>query len=516
MPKQSQHRTEDEVDFAAHERALLASILRDSFADFVAWAWPLVTNRPYVANAIAERIIATLQRVATGELDRVLIACPPGVGKSTLLACYSAWRLARNPGHRSIHAGHAFEGLAKTESLRVRRLVEHDEYRRLFPVGMRADENTAGVWATTTNGIYIALGTDGGTTGKRVSEAVLDDPLDAADRFSQAAKHKLWTWFTESLLSRLDGDRAPIVVVHQRLDRDDLIGKLLEAGGDWHLVEIPAELEDGTLLAPNVLSREKLDTLKLGMGSAAYACQFLQRPSDDSSARVKRAWWNFHRPRHVDDMTPRPSGCDTTRPVALTPETFDALVIAVDMTFGGLKQSNDYAVVQAWGAKGSGRYLLRQWRKKATQLEQREAIRAMRRDYPMAPIIVEQAAGGQGAVEILRAEGFTAVIGVTTGGKSKDQRLGLVTPSIEAGDCFLPLGAPWLADLIEEMAGATKHDDAQDAAAYALAHFALQLQAIEQNHGGYASAAGDDDEHRHPFSHGPSSFDYSVDPYGGR
>lgn len=32
----------------------------------------------------------------------------------------------------------------------------------------------------------------------------------------------------------------------------------------------------------------------------------------------------------------------------------------------------------------------------------------------------------------------------------------------------VPLGAPWLGDFVEELAGATKHDDAQDACSYGL------------------------------------------------
>ena len=46
-----------------------------------------------------------------------------GTGKSTMLALYSAWRLARDPSWRSIHAAHSFD-IARTESLRVRRLGE--------------------------------------------------------------------------------------------------------------------------------------------------------------------------------------------------------------------------------------------------------------------------------------------------------------------------------------------------------------------------------------------------------
>lgn len=504
-----------QAPWVAHELAMVANdakraLLQRFLVDFVAWAWPIVTGAPFVANQIALRMIAVLQRVVDGELSRVLIAMPPGVGKSTLLACYSGWRFARDAGHRAIHAGHSFEGLAKTESMRVRRLVENIEFRRLFQgVALRDDENTAGLWATTRNGVYIALGTDAGVTGKRVKEAVLDDPMDAHDRFSKAKKDGLWAWYSESLLSRLDGDNAPIIVVHQRLDRDDLIGKLIEAGGlvenggEWFLLELPAETDDGELLAPNVLSREKLDALKApgAMGSAAYATQYLQRPSDDSNAAIKRVWWRFHRPVHVAEHTPRPSGCITAdlAPAVETPSHFSHVVIAVDMTFGATGAKNDYAVIQAWGSLGAGRYLLAQWRAKATQLVQQEAIRQMRREYPGAAIIVEKAAGGQGAVELLTAEGFTGVIGVTTGGKGKDQRMSMVTPAIEAGNVFLPLGASWVGDFVEELAGATKHDDAKDACAYALARLALKEHHTGQVFGGWG-ADDDVDDPIHDFS----------------
>jgi len=441
---------------------------RRSFRAFAEHYWPVVTGMQYVPNRGTTAIIDALQRVADGELTRVCIAIAPGTGKSTLLALYSAWRLARDPSHRSIHASHAFD-LAATESRRVRRLIDGDEYRSMFPaVKLRDDENTVGHWSTTSDGRYFAVGTDGALTGRRAHEAVCDDPLNATDRFSKAARDAVWAWFTESLSTRLDGDRAPMIVVQQRLDRDDLIGRLIEAGG-WHLVELPAEFEDGELLAPNVLPRAKLDALKVQIGAATYACQYLQRPSNDDSATIKRGWWKFHHAQHVMPNAPRPTGCDTATPAVPTPTKYDRIVVAVDMTFGGTKSTNDYAVAQVWGSVGGARYLIEQWRKRATQLEQREAIKSLAKKYPGAKVLIEKAAGGAGTIEQLTADGIPNIVAVQTGGKGKAERIGLVSPTIEGGNAFLPLGAAWVADYVEELAGATRHDDAPDATAYALA-----------------------------------------------
>lgn len=445
----------------AVERALL----KRSLSAFVMRFWRVVTGAPLVPNRATDSIIAALQEVADGTVIRLLVAVPPGTGKTTLLALFAAWRLARDPGWRSIHAAHAFD-LAATESRRVRRLVESPEYRALFPVVLRTDESTVAHWATTADGRYFAVGTDGALTGRRAHEAVLDDPLNATDRFSKAARDALWAWFTEALSTRLDGDRAPIVVVQQRLDRDDLIGRLIDAGG-WTLVELPAESEDGELLAPNVLSRAKLDTLKLQVGAATYATQFLMRPSDDATAVIKRSWWRFYRPTHAPASALRPLGCGDSPAVEL-PESFDRIVIAADLTFGST--TGDYAAVVVWGARGGGRYLLELWRRRVGFEESLVAIAEIAARYPTAKVIVERAANGFAVIETLR-KSIPGVVALRPQG-SKMQRLAAISPTVESGACHLPLGAAWLSDYVEELAGATRHDDAQDATAYAVSDLA--------------------------------------------
>lgn len=447
--------------------ALRSELCRRSFADFARTFWPVVTGVPLVPNRAIDEVVRVLQRVADGELWRVLIALPSGVGKSTLLCLYSAWRLARDPSHRSIHMTHGAD-LAGTESRRVRRLVEGDEYRHLFPaVELRADESTVAAWATTHDGRYYAVGQDTALLGRRANEAVLDDPLDAGDRFSRAARESLWTWFAESMMTRLDGDRAPVIVVHQRLCIDDLIGRLIEQGG-WHLLELPAEDDDGKLLAPTILSREKLDELK-ARNPRVYRTMFLMRPSGDDGAAIARSAWRFHAPADANPAAPRPSGCAThdESPTVTTPEQFERIAISVDMTFGSTTRTGDYCAIHAWGAVGPNRYLLARWTKKASQREQREQIKAFARRYPKARVLIEKAAGGAGAIEELVAEGLNQIEPVVPVG-SKSERLENVSPTIDLGLAFLPLGMFELADFVECLAGATRNDDDQDAASQAI------------------------------------------------
>ncbi|CAN5908534.1 hypothetical protein BH11MYX3_BH11MYX3_04670 [soil metagenome] len=458
--------------------ALNRALLTRSLDAFTRWAWPLITSSPLAPNKATDAIIATLQRVADGELTRVLIALPPGVGKSKLLACYAAWRLARDPWHRAIHVGHA-AGLAETESRRVRRLVEGDEFRAVFGVKLRDDENTAAHWATDEGGRYIAVGTDGALLGRRADEAILDDPLDGNDRWSKPAKQRLVEWFFGSLSTRLDGIGA-IVVVQQRLCRDDLIGVLAEFES-YTLVSLPAEDEEGNLLAPEILTRDKLDEQR-ERSPSNYSCMYLQRPSDDANAAVPRTWWRFHRPAHVAIDTSPPLGCNADAPAIPTPDTFDAQAITVDMTFGGVKRTNDFACIQVWGRKRSptGKQLfclLHQWRKRASQLEQRKALRAIMASFPRAKVFVEKAAGGAGAIEELISDGIPVEPIQPLG--SKETRLGMYASApIEEGRVLLPLGASYLPELVEELAGGTGHDDSQDCLVYACAILGAQRPTV--------------------------------------
>jgi predicted phage terminase large subunit-like protein len=430
--------------------AITRELCRRSFDDFVLRYWPVVTGAPLRPNRATRAVVDVLQRVADGELIRVAIAMPPGCGKSTLLALYAAWRLARDPGHRSIHGAHAFD-LAATESRRVRRLVEGEAYRGMFPaVKLRDDESTVAHWATTEDGRFIAVGADGALTGRRAHEAILDDPLNAVDRHSRAARDALWTWLNEALLTRLDGDRAPVIVVHQRLDTDDVIGRLIAADraagrATWHVLELPAEDDDGELLAPEVLSRAKLDGIKAQIGSAAYSCQYLQRPASDDEAIIRRTWWRTYTPSEL-------------------PPKMDRVVVACDLTFGS--QRGDFCAIQAWGAKGGARYLLRRFRERCGFERQVATIKSFADEFRHAKIVIEKAANGAAVIESLQRQITGVVPEVPTG--SKSQRLAAVAPIVESGACHLPSGAAWVADYIEELAGASRHDDEADAAAYAL------------------------------------------------
>lgn len=474
------------TELAAERLRALRRLLRLSFRDFAEYFWPRMTGMPWPDNTATRALCAAFQAVADGRIWRLLVAISPGIGKSSMLALYSAWRLARRADWRSLHAMSASAD-ANRESLRVRRLVTHSDFLRLFPaVALAADENTVQAWATTAGGRYTAVGTDTAITSKRVLEIVLDDPMNALDRYSKTERSRVAMWLFEGAMSRLDGDRAPIIIVAQRLDKDDIHARCLASGEPWAMLEPAAERDSRGLelrdhagelvwsddrapdeiIAPQMLSREKL----AGLPKRVRTVQYQQRPDEDAGGgTIARDAWGFHAPAGANPNAPRPKGCSES-PLVETPGHYERIVISLDPTFGGTKSSNDFASLQVWGRVGPRRYLIERWKERSKQGVQRAKLKEFRARYPYARMLIEKSAGGLGMIEELEGEGVKDIegiaVGTQTGGKAA--RLDNVSPGIEQGFVYLPLGMPDLQDFVDELAGMNVHDDDMDACSQAL------------------------------------------------
>jgi predicted phage terminase large subunit-like protein len=214
-----------------------------------------------------------------------------------------------------------------------------------------------------------------------------------------------------------------------------------------------------------MLSREKL----AGLSASVRTVQYQQRPDEDTGGgTIARSAWRFHAPKGANPNAARPTGCAVDTPLAVTPSSFDAIVISCDPTFGGTKTENDFCAIQVWGRASSGYYLLARWKARAKQMVQRDQLKAQRKRYPDATLLIEKSAGGEGMEEELTAEGVNDVVLEGTGGLAKAARLDNVSPTIEQGFAFLPIGMVDLQDFVDELAGMTVHDDDMDSCSQAL------------------------------------------------
>jgi predicted phage terminase large subunit-like protein len=185
-------------------------------------------------------IIAELEALARGEIDRLMLCLPPGSAKSTYASIlFPPWFLAQRPDASLIAASHTAE-LAEKWGRRVRRIVADNS--AILGVGVSGDSSAAGRWDTDKGGEYFAAGVGGSITGRRADLAIIDDPIRSReDADSKLIRDKQWDWYKYDLATRLKPG-AGVVVIMTRWHEDDLGGRLLLEDGDrWRVLALPME-----------------------------------------------------------------------------------------------------------------------------------------------------------------------------------------------------------------------------------------------------------------------------------
>src|SRR5262249_18515689 len=119
----------------------------------------------YEPAAHQKLLIDRLERVARGEIDRLLVCMPPGAAKSTYTSVlFPPWFLAQHPAAAVIAASHTAE-LSARWGRRVRNsIIEHGLALGLL---LRSDSQAADRWQLTAGGEYLAVGVGQAVLGFR-------------------------------------------------------------------------------------------------------------------------------------------------------------------------------------------------------------------------------------------------------------------------------------------------------------------------------------------------------------
>ncbi len=280
------------------------------FREFIAAAYP-----GYAFHTWAERLIALLQRVADGELNRLIVCCPPRLGKSLLVSkLFPAYWVSRYPQRFCAIASYSAE-LAYAHSREAR------HYYRSVGHALSKDSTAVGNWLTPERGGCIAAGVRGPFTGKGYALGIIDDPYKGPeDANSASQRQKLIEWFQSVWLTRsepgVNGAAAGAqVVVLTRWHQDDLIGWLLgQESGDapqhWHVLNLPATCEPpqqqlkfpatctvepdwrqpGEPLCPERFPLSELEQIRIRAGSYWWNALYQQRPSPAEGLLFQRQW----------------------------------------------------------------------------------------------------------------------------------------------------------------------------------------------------------------------------------
>lgn len=485
-----------------------------NFASFVKQAWAHTPQSdPLEWNWHLDAICMHLESVARGEISNLVINIGPGHAKSILMAVlWPAWVWTWWPRCQFIFASYA-EALAVRDSVRCRAVIESEWYVKNFSSRsgweMRRDQNAKGHFVNTLGGERFSTGIGG--TGRRAHIIGIDDPIDASERHSKAARDSANEWIGNTISQRFVDPKQPrVALIMQRLHQEDPAGYVL-AGGGWEHLMLPSEYEpqrksvthrkivrdgvlrrekfwedprtvEGDLLFPQRFSKEVLERYKKPneLGAEGFAGQHQQNPTPSGGGIFAVSAWRYWTSDEATLMrlgyareAPRPRGAHEGPPRSVDFADLEEILLSVDPTFHET-QSGSYVAIHVWGKLGARRLLLDRVHKRMDFTETVQTLLHVIERWPRARRkLIEGKANGDAIISTLeRAHGIIGLEAVKVTG-SKLQRAHAGQPYQSAGNVELPNGAPWLEEYIAEHAAFPRglHDDDVDAQSQALAGF---------------------------------------------
>ncbi|MGC6367359.1 MAG: phage terminase large subunit [Candidatus Marinamargulisbacteria bacterium] len=432
----------------------------------------LYTKPNYTVQWYHQVLCEKLDRLAKGEIKRLIVAMPPQHGKSELVSRrFPAFLLGQNPNIKIAGASYNHTFAAKFNR-DTQRIIDDTTYRSLFPdttiSGKFQQTSAKGNWVRNTDmvevvnheGSYMSVGVGGGLTGNQVDVAIIDDPFkDHEEAYSDVIREKVWNWYTTVLETRLHNN-SRILITMTRWHEDDLVGrllKLIDAGDikeEWETVIFPAIKEnDDDTNDPRKIGealweeRHSLESLltRRAKSERHFQSLYQQHPTPPEGNIFQRAWINYYK---------------------VLPDKMDQVIQSWDMAFKGNNES-DFVAGFVLARKGASFYVVHRIKEKMDFPTTLEAVNSMTRRFPKAKTkLVEDKANGPAIIASLKDK-ISGLIAVNPGTDSKASRAHAVSFLFEAGNVYFPDPGTfnWVDDLIEELVSFPNgtHDDQVDA-----------------------------------------------------
>ena len=423
--------------------------LEDDLFKFVLWVFEFIYKKPFKVNWHHKMLCKILMLVHAGKLLHLIINIPPRYTKTEIIVkIFPAWCFAKNNRCQFLHLAYS-DTLAQDNSSAVKSIIESVEFKARWNVPLRKDTTAKKKWKTETDGEFSATAAGGAVTGfgagvlgseEFAGALIVDDPLKPDDAKSDTLRLNVNSRFPDTIKSRLNDRKTPLIVVMQRLHEDDPVGFLLGGGTELNFkhISLPAINEDGVskydprnigeALWPDKHTKEELEQMRI-KSAMNYAGQYQQRPAPSEGNIFKR--FRFYKQ---------------------LPDDLNFKVHSWDFTFKSSKTS-DYVVGSNWGKRKSNQdiYLIDLIREKMGFSDSLKAIKAFALKHPdFNAVLVEDKANGSGIIDSVQGTIKRVIPIMPTG--SKEERAQAVAPVWDAGTVWLPHPsiAPWVEDFINE------------------------------------------------------------------
>lgn len=268
-----------------------AELARRSFFDYCHLMAPdfYKRSRQYQVD-----LCQSLEDFTTGKDDSnvLIIDLPPRFGKSRTASLLVEWLLGQSPEWK-IMTGSYNETLSTVFSKGVRntiQMLKGDEdipvYSDVFPnTRVKQGDAAMNLWSLEDGyNNYLATSPSGTATGFGANLMIIDDLIKLAEEaFNETRLDQLWSWFTDTMLSRLEKG-AKIIIIMTRWASRDLAGRALaelpHMGFKVSSIIEKAKQDDGSMLCDDILDVTDYERRRQATSPEIFAANYQQQPID--------------------------------------------------------------------------------------------------------------------------------------------------------------------------------------------------------------------------------------------
>ena len=279
------------------KKLLKIELSRRSFYEYCRTLYPSFykKNRLYL-----KYVCDTLQSFIEDKEKKVLmLSMPSQHGKSFSVCNLVSWLLGRYKDFR-IMTGSYNELLSTKFSKDVRDTIQKDTsnqddvllYKDIFNTKIERGYAAAKMWKTNKSAVinYLATSPNGSATGFGADLLIIDDLIKSGyEANNELILEKQWAWFSQTMLSRLIGQKSKLILIGTRWSEEDLIGRykrLCESENIPYVeINIPIINEEGNMLCEEILSKKDFENKRKIMcvndeGRAIFEANYFQTPID--------------------------------------------------------------------------------------------------------------------------------------------------------------------------------------------------------------------------------------------
>ena len=455
-------------------RTSFFTFLRHLSPDEFTWNW----HHEYCCSILQDWI-------TTDKHPRLMIFMPPQHQKSTMMTEYlPAWAFGQSIDYQALLIMYN-STQAKKYNRKIQRIMDGPEYKAIFP-NTRLNEKRV---VSSAEGSYVknseefeivggrgflkSVGVGGGIAGNPAKLAFMDDVIkNVAEANSETYRERTYEWYTDELEARLHNDSKVAFTITRRHE-DDLAGRLIkrdgliEDGGKWKVVKLPAIKEDnsnpddpreiGEALFPSLHSLERLEYIR-DKSLRTFTGLYQQEPKVKGGDLIKGSWFSVLKPSEL--------------PFNLNYVSFNMVVDGAHTD----KSSNDPTAIGYCYYHNESKVLylrgVKDYRKRLS-----ESVSFISKDAKLngvddySLVNIELKASGYGIMDLLQKEGFNCT-GIDNDyvKLGKRTRVDEIEPILIGGRVVLIDEGNWIKPFIAqcEQFPNAKHDDMVDVLAYSV------------------------------------------------